>query len=341
MTDRGPRIDPQRGFTLGLLALDGAMLSGLAGPSDMLRVAQQLAQLRDPGTHLQFRSQLISARGSDSLRCSSGLRIEGMFCSQADPDVLLVPGAMHASADDLVRRLEQLGPEMALIRSMHDRGVAVASSCSGAFLLAEAGLLDGRRATTAWWLDGVFRERYPKVTLEIEKLIVEDGPVTTAGATSAVMSYVLRLIARVAGEELAQQTARILLIDPDRQCQAPYIRQALRDMPRFSLAEKVERVLQDRLHEPLSVGMLADQLGTSERSLLRHFKAHYGHAPLEHIQGLRVERAKALLETTHLSFDEIVERCGYSDSASFRKLFKRATTLTPADYRARFTLRPH
>ena len=107
MTDRGPRIDPQRGFTLGLLALDGAMLSGLAGPSDMLRVAQQLAQLRDPGTHLQFRSQLISARGSDSLRCSSGLRIEGMFCSQADPDVLLVPGAMHASADDLVKVFNQ------------------------------------------------------------------------------------------------------------------------------------------------------------------------------------------------------------------------------------------
>ena len=95
------------------------------------------------------------------------------------------------------------------------------------------------------------------------------------------------------------------------------------------------------LHEDLSVSRLAGHCGTSESSLLRHFRSHFGATPLEHIQRLRVERAKALLETTRLSFDEIVERCGYSDSASFRKLFKRATTLTPADYRERFRLRPH
>ena len=257
------RVDPQRGFTLGLLALDGAMLSGLAGPTDMLRVAQQLALLRDPSTSL-----IRVARSAATLQCSSGLRIDGFSCEPGDPDVLLVPGSMHASGSDLIRKLAHLGPEIELIRGMHQRGVAIASACSGAFLLAEAGLLDGRRATTSWWLDAVFRERYPKVTVDIEKIIVEDGPVATSGATSAVLTYVLRLIARVGGDELAQQTARILLIDPDRQSQAPYISQVLREKPRFSLAEKVERVLQDHLHEPLSVTALADQLGTSERSLV-------------------------------------------------------------------------
>lgn len=340
MTDRSPAA-PLRPFTLGLLALDGAMLSSLAGPTDMLRVAQKLAELRDPSTPLRLRASLISARGQPSLRCSSGLQIDGVICEAGDPDLLLVPGAMHGSGAELVARLPERGPEIELLRAMHARGVKLASACSGAFLLAEAGLLDGRRATTAWWLDAVFRERYPRVQLEIEQMIVEDGPVATAGATSAVMSYVLRLIGRIGGEELAQQTARILLIDPERQSQAPYISQALKEKPRFSLGERVERLLQQHLHQPLSVSDLAEQVGTSERSLLRHFRAHFGHTPLEHIQRLRVERAKALLETTHLSFDEIVERCGYSDSASFRKLFKRATTLTPADYRERFRLRPH
>jgi transcriptional regulator GlxA family with amidase domain len=340
MTELAPRAAERR-FTLGLLALDGAMLSGLAGPTDMLRVAQKLAELQDPATPLRFRVSLISARGASHLRCSSGLHIDGLVCDPGDPDVLLVPASMHDGAHDLIRKLGELQPEIELIRAMHRRGVAIASACSGAFLLAEAGLLDGRRATTSWWLDAVFRERYPKVTVDIDRMFVEDGPVATSGATSAVLSYVLRLVGRVGGEELAQQTARILLLDPDRQSQAPYISQALREKPRHSLGEKIEALLNQSLHRPLSVSALAEQVGTSERSLLRHFRANFGSSPLEHIQRLRVERAKALLETTRLSFDEIVERCGYSDSASFRKLFKRATTLTPADYRERFRLRPH
>jgi AraC-like DNA-binding protein len=109
------------------------------------------------------------------------------------------------------------------------------------------------------------------------------------------------------------------------------------------LAERCKAVWADTPHpehRELSIAELAGHCGTSERSLLRHFRQHYGVSPLAHIQHLRVERAKALLESTLLSFDEIVERCGYSDPSSFRKLFKRATSLTPADYRERFRLRP-
>ena len=116
---------------------------------------------------------------------------------------------------------------------------------------------------------------------------------------------------------------------------------ALMAKPRSSLSEKAEKFLNHELHHEISVSQLAEHCGTSERSLLRHFRAHLGVSPVEHIQHLRVERAKALLETTHLSFDEIVERCGYSDSASFRKLFKRATAITPGDYRERYRLRPY
>ena len=109
--------------------------------------------------------------------------------------------------------------------------------------------------------------------------------------------------------------------------------------PKAAPHGSLTKFLLKRLHEEVSVEGLAAFLGTSERSLLRHFKTHYGVSPLAHIQHLRVERAKALLESTHLSFDEVVERCGYSDVSSFRKLFKRATSLTPGDYRGRFRLR--
>ncbi|MFY2763222.1 GlxA family transcriptional regulator [Arenimonas sp. MALMAid1274] len=325
---------------IGILAMEGSLLSSLTGPMDVVRIAQKLAELRDPGTALRLETVLVGARGQASIRGSGGLEIGPVQSPDRALDLLLVPGYMHASVADLVQRLAGYGPEIELLRALHLRGVAITASCCGSFLVAEAGLLDGHEATTSWWLDAAFRQRYPRVRLDVERMIVEDGNLTTTGASTAVLGYVLQLLARRVDPALAQHTARMMLIDPDRQSQAPYISLALTERPRHSMSEKAESFLQKELHRELSIAELAQHCGTSERSLLRHFRQHYDSSPLAHIQHLRVERAKALLETTRLSFDEIVERCGYSDASSFRKLFKRATSLTPADYRDRFRLRP-
>ena len=330
---------PEKRFTLGLLALEGAILSSIAGPMDILRVAQKLAVIRDPATPIRLETVLVGARGQSTVTGTGGLSLGPVQSPDRPLDLLLVPGVMHSSAEDLVARVRDYAPEVELLRTLHLRGVPLAATCCGTFLPAEAGLLDGRAATTSWWLHAAFRQRYPRVRVDIERMIVEDDAVTTTGASTAVLSYVLQLLARHADPALAQHTGRMMLIDPDRQSQAPYISLALTERPRHSLSEKAEHFLQKQLHRELSVTELAEHCGTSERSLLRHFHQHYGSSPLAHIQHLRVERAKALLETTLLSFDEIVERCGYSDASSFRKLFKRATSLTPADYRERFRMR--
>lgn len=326
-------------FTLGLLAMEGSVLSSLIGPADMFRVAQKLAQVRDPGTSLRLEAVLVGARGVSHVTGTGGLQINGVQSPDRALDCLLIPGFMHDSAEDLIHRLDGYHPEMELLRNMHLRGVPLVSACCGTFLLAEAGLLDGHEATTSWWLDGAFRKRYPNVQLDVERMIVEDGAITSTGASTAIFTYILQLIAKRVDESLAQLTGRMMLIDTERQSQAPYISMALTERPRHSLSEKAERFIQQQLHRELSVGELAEHCDTSERSLLRHFRQHYNASPIAHIQHLRVERAKALLETTLMSFDEIVERCGYRDSASFRKLFKRDTHLTPADYRERFRLR--
>jgi transcriptional regulator GlxA family with amidase domain len=323
---------------LGILALEGGMLSSVANPGDTLRVAQALADIREPGA-VQFESIVVSARGRDRMRTANGLELVGLQPPPQHLDMLLIPGVIHRSPQELLGQLEHLGPEAELISALHLRGVRIAASCSGTVLLASTGLLDGRRATTSWWLANLFRRSFPKVQLEADSIVVEDGDFYTSGAASSVQQLALRLIEQTAGPELAQQTARMLLIDPERQSQAPYVSDALMERPRSSLSEKAERFLQKELHREITVTSLAKHCGTSERSLLRHFHSQYGASPLAHIQRLRVERAKAMLEATHLSFDEIVERCGYSDVSSFRKLFKRATTLTPIDYRDRFRLR--
>ena len=326
---------------LGILALDGCMLSSIASASDSLRIAQTLSDIRHPNSGLRLETVVFGARGQERVRTSAGLELSGLVPPPDDIDLLLLPGQLHHSPRDLIERVARMQPEMELLRAMHLRGVQLAGSCSGSFLLAESGLLDGHRATCSWWLATAFRDRYPNVCLEADAMVVEDAGFLTAGGACSLQSLMLKLIGRAGGEELAQQTARMLLIDTERQSQAPYVSQALMERPRNSLSEKAEHFLQHELHQEVSVTRLAEHCGTSERSLLRHFRTHHGITPVAHIQHLRVERAKALLETTHLSFDEIVERCGYSDSASFRKLFKRATAITPGDYRERYRLRPH
>lgn len=328
-------------FRLGLLALDGCMLSSLSAPADALRVAQTLAEIRSPGIPPLFESTVFSVRGAERVRTDCGIEIGGIkpLARNARFDLVLVPGINHHRPREMLDKRSDLAAELAALRALHLRGTRIAGTCSGTFLLAMAGLLDGRRATTSWWLASAFRRHFPAVRLEEQELIVEDGDIITTGASTSVYSLITRIIAEVAGEELAQQTGRLMLLDSERQSQAPYVSQALLEKPRHSMVEKITRFLEKELHNQISVARLASHVGTSERSLLRHFRSHYGTSPLGYIQHLRVERAKALLEATQLSFDEVVERCGYSDVPSFRKLFKRKTSLTPADYRERFRLR--
>jgi len=328
-------------FRLGVMALDGCMLSSLSGPADALRVAQTLAEIRSPNDAPKFESIVFSARNAKRVRSESGIEISDIKPLGRDQhfDLVLVPGINHHRPGELWQRRAEFEPEFAALRAFHLRGTRIAATCSGTYLLGMAGLLDGHRATTSWWMASSFRRHFPAVRLEEQALMIEDGNIITTGASTAVFSLVVRLIAEFAGEELAQQTSRMMLLDTERQSQAPYVSQALLEKPRHSLAEKITHFLDRELHNQISVSRLASHCGTSERSLLRHFRAHFGATPLGYIQHMRVERAKALLEATQLSFDEVVERCGYSDVPSFRKLFKRETSLTPGDYRERFRLR--
>lgn len=324
---------------VGVLVFDDFVLSNLAGPVDVLRIAQRIAELRDPKVGRLFETHVFALGGGLAPCCSAGIALTGATAPHAEIDLLLVPGIMHSSPRQLIDRVLAMEGERALLLELAGRGVRIAATCAGTFLLGATGLLDGRRATTSWWLANAFQRQFPRVHLEADAMVIDEGPVLTTGAATAVLNLTLKLVAQVAGEAVAQQTARMMNVDAERQSQAPYVSLALMERPRSSLLERAEKIINQSLHRELGVAELATALATSERSLLRHFRAHFGVGPLEHIQRLRVERAKALLETTQLSFEEVCERVGYSDVSSFRKLFKRATTLTPADYRERFRLR--
>jgi transcriptional regulator GlxA family with amidase domain len=323
---------------IGILVHESSMASAVSTPLDTLRTANKLAHLLNPAATPPLSVRLVAARAG-SVKLSSGVSFEAEQLRPDEFDVLLVSALDYSNTGDLCRRLDALVAERVLLRRCAEAGLRIASTCNATLLLAEAGLLDGRRATTSWWLANLVRERYPAVDLAVEELLVDEGNVVTAGAATASYELVLQMVEWAGGKGLAHNVSRLMLVDRERQSQAPYISLALTQRPRQGLGERAEKWLQKRLHEAISVRDLADHCRVSERTLLRRFHEDFGSTPLEYVQKLRVERAKALLETTHLSFEEIVGRCGYQDVSSFRRLFKHVVSMTPNDYRERYRLR--
>lgn len=324
---------------VAMLAVDGALGSSLTAPLDAFRVANTLHRRIHPGVPDPFVLDLVHASGASSIQISGGLSIGGLKPLAEDAEILLIPGLSYESPAELVKHLDFLGAERRLLGRLASRGMLIAGSCSGTFLMAASGILDGQRATTSWWLAPTFTRQFPSVELDSAALYVEAGRTITAGAVTAMFTVVLRLIEQRMGPELAQNTARILLVDYERQSQAPYITEALLQRPRSAFSERVESYLRSNLAHSLSIDDLATHCRMSPRTLLRHFQQVYHRTPQAYLQELRIGRAKVLLETTALNLPEVVEQCGYSDVASFRKLFKRLTDLTPTDYRERFRLR--
>lgn len=323
---------------VGILVHDASVPSSITAPIDALHIANKLARLQHPGAPPPLEVRLVSARGG-AVRVGYGVSFETEVVRPDELDVLYVSPINYARTSELIRHLDGLVAERQVMRRCADADLHINTACNGSLLLAEAGVLDGRRATTSWWLANLARERYPLVEMQMDEMIVHDGKLTTAGAATAEYELCFHLIEMAGGAPLAQNVSRLLLVDRQRASQAPYVSLALSETPRQGLSERAEKWLLKRLHEAISVRELADHCSVSERTLLRRFHQDFGATPLEYVQKLRVERAKALLESTRLSFEEIVGRCGYQDVSSFRRLFKNVVHMTPNDYRERYRMR--
>ncbi len=323
---------------IGILVYPGCLRGGAVMPLDVLRIANTLGAYRPAAQRVHFDAQWFSARGDETVTVD-GLSFRMQPVDPGSLDALVLPGIDHQGPYDLTPMLERLGPEQKTLRRFAQGGRLIVSSCSSTCLVAEAGLLDGRRATTSWWLSAYFRKRFPKVILDAEQLVVEDGNHVSSGGVASYLDLALWLVGRFGGEELRQAVAKVLVMDGNRSSQAPYIATAMIQDQGHVVIERARHWLNQRLDSNWSMAELAAHCNTSQRTLLRRFQEAIGHSPVHYAQLLRVERAKALLESTRLSLEDITGRCGYEDVSSFSKVFKRWAQLTPREYRARFGLR--
>jgi transcriptional regulator GlxA family with amidase domain len=218
-----------------------------------------------------------------------------------------------------------------MLSQAHARGAMLAASGASTFLLAETGLLDGRRATTTWWFAPLFRQRYPAVELLTEQMVVADWPIATAGAAMAQMDLMLAVVGRFAGPSLAKACANYLLLD-ERRSQAPFmaINYLASQDPRIAKAEKWVR---DNIARDFAIEELAEAVALAPRTFARRISATCGISPIRFVQRIRLETARLLLETTRLSVDEIARRVGYAEPSTLRRLIRRDTKHPPGHFR--------
>jgi transcriptional regulator GlxA family with amidase domain len=201
-----------------------------------------------------------------------------------------------------------------------DKGTIAAAACTGTFIAGAATVLDGQQATTAWWLGAAFRERFPEVDLDENRMVVDCGQVVTTGAALAHMDLALWLI-RGRSPTLADLVARYLVLEP-RPSQAPFIVPG-HVQHNDPLIARFERWARQNLAKPFSLHDAARAIGTSERSLERRFRQTLGKTPVSFVQDLRVELAVHQLRTTDQSIDEIAAAVGYGDGVTLRTLLRK------------------
>jgi transcriptional regulator GlxA family with amidase domain len=222
------------------------------------------------------------------------------------------------------------------LRQQHEQGALVVGVCMGAAYLAEAGLLDGRMATTHWGLSERFAERYPQVDWRPDLFVTEDSRVLCSGGVFASIDVSLYLVEKLCGHEVAVQCAKSMLLPMPRIHQTGYAMQTISKAHGDERIRGVESFLQANFHTEISTQILADRAGLGERTFVRHFKAATGQLPAGYVQALRIQAAKAMLERDAKPIQTISAEVGYDDVAFFRSLFKRIVKMTPTEYRAHF-----
>jgi len=324
--------------TIGIVAYEGCSAWITAGLIEQFAIANVAAAHTPAGRSMArppFRCEIIGT-SPGLIRASHEVRFKTAPLRRRYEAVVIPPLWVESPGEisERVRRLERLNP---LLIKLARRSGVVSSACSGAALLASAGLLFQHRVTTCWWLLPWFAARFPDVALVADRLVMIDGNRWTAAAGSAYIHLGLALVRHFAGAEIANMTARLMLVEQRRGSQSPFIPPV--DLPQDTADPLVRRAavhIRNHVAERFSISKLSRTLHVSERTLARRFQIAFGMAPLAYLQSQRVARAKQLLEHGATALDQIVAECGYEDVSSFRKLFSRHVGMTPREYRSRF-----
>jgi len=316
-----------------ILGLYNSMATTIFGPMDILNQAGRLWNRVDKSPPTPYFDVSIASADGKPIRCANNVLIQPHCSIETihQTDLIVIASATY------IDRILQKNPELVpWIRSQYNLGAHVASICTGAFLLAETGLLDGKAATLHWGFTQMFRQKYPRVTLKPDKMFIDQGRLYCSAGVNAGMDLALYLVEKFCGRQAAVASAKTMVLDLGRVIQTPYGRFLFSKEHGDPSIINAQKLLEKHHTQTIDYERLAKKFRMSRRSLERRFKQATGVTPLRYLQQLRVETAKRLLEEGTQTFNEITYQVGYEDISFFRKIFVRLTGLRPREYQQRF-----
>jgi transcriptional regulator GlxA family with amidase domain len=324
--------------TVSILGLPEATASVTYGMYDLFMSAGRdwgIIAHGEPGPEL-LRPRVVAAQATGFV-AANGVRIQPQGdLTEAVADIVCVPELMVPPGEPLDGRFRE---EIAWLQRCYAAGATVATACSGALLLAEAGLLDGLEATTHWAYCDMMRQRYPSIKVRTQRALVVAGDgqrLVMAGGGTTWLDLALYLIARFVGVDNAMQCARVNLIDWHQSGQQPFARLARSRQVEDAVIAQCQGWIAEHYRAAAPVTAMAQLSGLPERSFKRRFQLATGMSPLEYVHTLRLEEAKQMLEAGDDSIESIANEVGYEDAGFFSRLFQRNVNLTPGQYRKRF-----
>ena len=316
-----------------ILALEESPLTSLALPADILNAAGTLWNRMAGQPERPLFDVSIVTPGGKQVSCYRTIDIKpnGSFEELESVDIVVI-----AALGNMAGFQEKYQEQINHLNKLHERGAVITSICTGAFLMAETGLLKGKSATTHWGMSKFFSELYPDVRLRTSRTIVDEKTLISSGGTTAGSDLALYIIRRWCGNEVANQAARVLLLDPYRLSQAPY--EAFYGPVDHGDDDILlgQKWIDSNFYKEITIDSLAEKCNLSRRTFERRFKKATGDSPLRYLQRVRIEKAKYLLEYGNLTFDIITSKVGYEDTSSFRRIFQKTTGLPPRAYREKF-----
>lgn len=315
-----------------ILVLSGAFPSSVVLTLDILSTAASVAgRIGCAAPRWRVYSPLGGA-----VQLSHGLTIEAKALPKtvrADGSTWVIPGLGIDSPCAAMNRCAQADALRAMeaLRVQARAGGTVAASCSAVFLLQSADLLAGKRVTTSWWLAPLLQQLEPRCVVDADRMVICDGTVVTAGAAFAQIDLMLHLLRTQFSPALADAVSRALLID-GRQSQAQFIVPAMFANGNELIAKLVTRI-ESALPNPPSVSELAREFSMSDRTLSRHVRAATGRSTSALLQGVRLSKARVLLETSRLTVEQVAEQVGYGDTTALRRLMRKVMGATPRQFR--------
>ncbi|WP_434603686.1 GlxA family transcriptional regulator [Pseudomonas sp. Z4-7] len=314
--------------TVAMVLFPDFLLLDMAGPLEVFSIANRFLA---PEQHYQLLT-LGTERGA--LRASNGVTVQAdihIDQAWAAYDVLLVPGGPGAYND----RHPGLHT---WLRASAQRATRYGSICTGAFILGEAGLLDGYRVTTHWHYTERLIQRFPKALVETDKIILHDRRLITSGGVTAGIDMALSIVAQDHGRKVALDVAKVLLVVMQRQGgQAQFSPLVAAVAAQESAVTRVQHYVMEHLEEPFSIERMADLAAMSSRHFARVFQREVKMTPMEFLQGARIDRARQLLESTDLPLKTVAFRSGFGSVRHMRQLFSEKLGLTPVQYRQQFS----